>query len=102
MGTCPIALLLALVSGTDAMVAGANSIIFRSARRVSIATETPDQDGKDALRGGVYAASLGLESTCSGSARHSAAILDTGASANLVGVNWLNHHNGIGIGATVG
>ena len=27
--------------------------------------------------------------------RHSTAIIDTGASANLVGVNWLNDHNAI-------
>ena len=56
---------------------------------------TPDQDGKDALGGGVYATSLGLEPTCSGSVPHNTAILETEASANLVGANWPGNRNAI-------
>ena len=56
---------------------------------------TPDQDGKAALGGEGYTTSIGLESTYSGSVRHCAVILDTGASANLVGANRLNNRNAI-------
>ena len=64
-------------------------------RRVSIATETPDEGGKDVLGGAVYKTSVELGVLYSGSVRHSTAIIDTGASANLVGANWLNNHNAI-------
>ena len=65
------------------------------ARKVSIATENPNQDGKVDLGGGVYATSTGLDSTCGGFGRPSKVILDTEASANLVGVDWLNNRNAI-------
>ena len=57
--------------------------------------ETPNQDGKDTPGGGVYSTSMGLESTCGGFGRPSKVILDTGASANLAGADWLNNHNAI-------
>ena len=67
----------------------------QAARKVSIAMETANQDGKVDLGGGVYTASLELDSTCGGLERPSKVILDTGASANLVGVSWLDTHNAI-------
>ena len=62
---------------------------------MSIALETPDESGKDVSGGEGYTTSIGLGLPYSGSARHSTAIIDTGASANLVGVNWLNNRNAI-------
>ena len=57
--------------------------------------ETPAEGGKDVSGGEVYTTSIGLGLPYSGSVRHSTAILDTGASANLVGVTWRTNHNAI-------
>ena len=57
--------------------------------------ETPSQDGRDTQGDGVYATSLGLDASCGGLGCPSKVILDTGASANLVGAGWLNNHNSI-------
>ena len=65
------------------------------ARKVSIAMEAPSQDGRDTQGDGVYTTSIGLESPCGGLGCPSKVILDTRASANLVGVGWLNNHNAI-------
>ena len=67
----------------------------QAARKVSIAMVTPNQDGNVDLGGGVYATFIGSDSTCGGLGRPSKVILDTGASANLVGADWLNNHNAI-------
>ena len=57
------------------------------ARRVAIAMEHPDEVGRDISGGEVYTTSVGLGLLPNRSVRHSAVIIDTGASAILVGVN---------------
>ena len=67
----------------------------QSARRVSIAMEPPGQDGRNTQGDGVYTTSIGMESSCGGPECPSKVILDTGATANLVGVSCLDNHNAI-------
>ena len=45
--------------------------------------------------GGGYATLLGSGLADEGMGRPGKVILDTGASANLAGANWLNNHNAI-------
>ena len=65
------------------------------ARRVSIATDHPEEVGRDVSGGEPYTASVSLRLLSNSSARDGAVIIDTGASAILVGVNWLNNRNSI-------
>ena len=57
--------------------------------------EAPEECGKDAYRGGVFTVPVGLELPCNGSAHGGTVIIDTGASANLAGADWLKNHNAI-------
>ena len=51
--------------------------------------------GREGQDGDVYATLLGSGSADGGVGGSSKVILDTGASANLVGVSWLNNRNAI-------
>ena len=66
-----------------------------AARRVSFAMGRPEEVGRDVSGGEVYTTSVSLGLLSNSSVRNSAAIIDSGASANLVGANWLNNHGAI-------
>ena len=57
--------------------------------------DTSTQDVREGQNGDVFATLLGLGSVDGGVGGSSKVILDTGASANLVGASWLNNHNAI-------
>ena len=67
----------------------------QAARKASIVMDTSTQDVREGQEGNAYSNLLGSGSADGGVGGSSRVILETGASANLVGESWLNNHNAI-------
>ena len=65
----------------------------QDARRVSISMDPPDRRAGGSSEGNVYQASINMGIASKSVVRDSVVIIDTGASANLVGVKWLEKRN---------